>query len=153
MTNIMEHHPPPTQAAEKLPEAASAQVASAGQPGAVSQPDSHPPQTESVEDAPEVWSAIELTQSGAQHAAKEHLSLREQSQNGCLDGSRSAAGGSGSSVPAQEGASAKEGMETDREGMQCVWKIIDYGHADFGDKTLQYDGLCIGGPPFDPEDG
>ncbi|EIE27044.1 hypothetical protein COCSUDRAFT_34668 [Coccomyxa subellipsoidea C-169] len=153
MTNIMEHHPLPTQAAEKLPEAASAQVASAGQPDAVSQPDSHPPQTESIKDAPEVWSAIELTQSGAQHAAKEHLSLREQSQNGCLDGSRGAAGGSGSSVPAQEGASAKEGMGTDREGLQCVWKIIDYGHADFGDKTLQYDGLCIGGPPFDPEDG
>lgn len=26
------------------------------------------------------------------------------------------------------------------------WKIIDYGHADFGDRTLRDDAVCLDGP-------
>ena len=33
------------------------------------------------------------------------------------------------------------------------YKIIDYGHADFGDATLRDDGMAMEGPYFDPQDG
>jgi len=33
------------------------------------------------------------------------------------------------------------------------YKIIDYGHADFGDATLRDDGMALEGPYFDPQDG
>ena len=33
------------------------------------------------------------------------------------------------------------------------YKIIDYGHADFGDATLRDNGMAMEGPYFDPQDG
>ena len=156
MTNIMEHHPPSTEAAENPPEAAGSQpVAIVKQLPVSSSPEPQASQMGRSDSAPEVWSAIELTESGAQHAANGEPSLRQKALNGLQDGSRCAVETSGSAVPA-EGGVRKDGEaaeNTDMQGKQCVWKIIDYGHADFGDKTLQYDGLCIGGPPFDPDDG
>ena len=39
------------------------------------------------------------------------------------------------------------------EAGNCIWRIIDYGHADFGDRALQDDAVCLDGPVLEAEDG
>lgn len=155
MTNIMEHHPPSPAGAENPPEAAGTQPAPLEKPPVSSSSELQPSELDRKESAPEVWSAIELTESGAERAASEDLSLRQKTMNARQDGSSSAVDHSGRPAHIEGGGreAGGAGTNTDRQGKQCTWKIIDYGHADFGDKTLQYDGLCIDGPPFDPDDG
>lgn len=104
-------------------------------------------------DSPEVWSAIELTEAGAATTPNQEQSLRQKNQAG---GRSTAAGGFSSGASQQDSAaagSASEELENVEQRVDGAWKIIDYGHADFGDKTLQYDGVCIDGPPFEPDDG
>lgn len=57
--------------------------------------------------------------------------------------------------PASEAVAAdfEEISLTEAAGDEArVFKIIDYGHADFGDDTLKNDAVCVEGPHFDPHD-
>ena len=44
----------------------------------------------------------------------------------------------------------------ENQGLQagdCIWKIIDFGHADFDDRDLLDDGVCLEGPRSKAEEG
>ena len=107
-------------------------------------------------DSPEVWSAIELTEADAAATPNQEQSLRQKNRRKLGDGVGRAAGSLSSRASHQESpaaGSATEEVENVEQKVDGAWKIIDYGHADFGDKTLQYDGMCIDGPLFKPDDG
>ncbi|BDA44507.1 hypothetical protein COCOBI_05-6940 [Coccomyxa sp. Obi] len=156
MTNIMEHHSlsEPVPAARTPKEAGSpyAQELTVGVPPASTDPS----EAQGISrDSPEVWSAIELTEAGAAPTPNQEQSLRQKNQSRLVK-SISTVAGVLSSRASQQGSAAagtaSEEVETVEQKVEGAWKIIDYGHADFGDKTLQYDGI-IEGPPFHPDDG
>lgn len=141
MKNIMEHHPPAAARADDSLETASKVAAAAqdmpAQPGHMKS-DSQ----ESGDASAEAWSMIDL----ADGSSRDDLRGQENQCNQQNNGSYVSAG-------KERGAGGTAGGEGLGKRDDCVWKIIDYGHADFGDKMLQYDGLCVEGPPFDPNDG
>jgi hypothetical protein len=61
----------------------------------------------------------------------------------------------GATAPGKEQTPPADGSAASQESRARIpqYKIIDYGHADFGDATLRDDGMALEGPYFDPQDG
>ena len=139
LKNIMEHHPSqqsaqPAEDSRKAIRLASTSVA------ADSQGQGHKLATTAMRTAAEYEADSWVNNGGAHHAASSGpaAQLHAIGKHGGAAAARLA-----NSCDGSQRRNDNQGPEL---GECCRWQIIDYGHADIGDRTLRDDAVCLDGP-------